>query len=298
MFNRKRLLIVTLLCVFAALPAQVFACSLIPLSVNIHCKTHSDMVGKKICIGDDCSAMFERDSSGAQLRSSRLKDSIYSNDRGVVLFDAARTPLIADAVSVIQAICTEDLSAIRAQFIQAIETWNMKGGDSRFGGNLVLTPYSAAEERRLALARDNYTDCYYAEFMRLGDWLLSNETTRSYCVVNRTLSRTLSLSFSCPTAELSSMYFLGFLLTHIDRSTLPYLAGYLLGIAVLVGMVTIVYRRGVLRAFRPTIWTILGALAGSIALSIVGSFVNFFVYLTIVYIVLCFSRGMLNRKRV
>ena len=167
----------------------------------------------------------------------------------------------------------------------------MKGNDSRFGGNLVLTPYSAAEERRLALARDSYTNCYYAEFERVGDWLISNEAARSYCVDN-----VVSLSFACPTAQLSYMYFLGFLLTHINQATLPYLAGYLLGIVVLAGMVVIVYRRGILRAFRPTIWTILGALAGSIALSVVGSFVNFFVYLIIIYIVLCFSRGMLTRK--
>ena len=292
MFKHKRLLIVTLLCVFAALPTQVLACSLVPLAVNIHCRTHSDIVGKKICIGGDCSATFERESGGARLTNSALKDSIYSSDQGVVLFDPARTPLVADAVLVIEQMCTEDLSAIRTQFIQAIEDWSMKGNDSRFGGNLVLTPYSAAEESRLGLARDTYTDCYYAEFERVGDWLLSNQTMRSYCVVNRSLS----LSFACPTAELSYMYFLGFLLTHISQATLPYLAGYLLGIVVLVGMVVIVYRRGFLRAFRPTIWTILGALAGSIALSVVGSFVNFFVYLIIIYIVLCFSRGMLTRK--
>jgi hypothetical protein len=76
------------------------------------------------------------------------------------------------------------------------------------------------------------------------------------------------------------------------------LSGYLLGLATLVGMIVIAYRRGVLQAFRPTIWTLLGALAGSIALAIIGSLVNFFVYLIIVYIVLCFIRGMLTPRQV
>jgi hypothetical protein len=290
MFNRKRLLIVALLCVFAALPAQAFACSPVQPAVNVRCRTHSDMVGKKICIGGDCSATFERESLGARLTSSPLKDSIYSNDSYGIFFYADRTTLIADAVSVIEQMCTEDLSAIRTQFIQAIDAWRVKEKDSLRDGNLVLTTYSVAEENRLTRDRDSYGSCYYVEFERLGDWLLSNETSRSYCMVSR------KLVFPCPTAQLSYMYFLGFLLTHINQATLPYLAGYLLGIVVLAGMVVIVYRRGILRAFRPTIWTILGALAGSIALSVVGSFVNFFVYLIIIYIVLCFSRGMLTRK--
>jgi hypothetical protein len=148
------------------------------------------------------------------------------------------------------------------------------------------------EENRLALERDSYGDCYYAEFVRLGDWLLSNEAARSYCVDS------ISIGYLCPIAEVSSVRFLGFLLTHIDRNTLPYLSGYLLGLAILAGMIVMVYRRGVLRAFRPTIWTILGALAGSIALAIIGGLVNFFVYLIVVYIILCFIRGMLTPKPV
>ena len=71
-----------------------------------------------------------------------------------------------------------------------------------------------------------------------------------------------------------------------------------MGIAVLVSMIMVLYRRGMLQAFRPTIWTVLGAIVGAIALAIVGSVVDFFVYLIIVYIVFCFSRGMLKPKPV
>jgi hypothetical protein len=215
MTKRTRLLIMTLLCVFTMLPVQAFACSFAPAAVNIHCRTHSDMVGKKICIGGDCSATFERESLGARLTSSALKDSIYSNDSYGIFFYADRTTLIADAVSVIEQMCTEDLSAIRTQFIQAIEAWRVKEKDSLRDGNLVLTTYSVAEENRLSRDRDSYGSCYYAEFERLGDWLLSSETSRSYCMVSR------KLVFPCPTVELSSMYFLGFLLTHINQATLP-----------------------------------------------------------------------------
>jgi hypothetical protein len=286
----KRLLIITLLFMLAALPAQAFACSFAPSAVNIHCRTRSDLVGKKICIGGNCSATFERESGGARLTGSPLKDSIYSNDSYGIFFYADRTTLIADAVLVIEQICTEDLSAIRPQFIQAIEAWRMKEKDALRDGDLVLTTYSVVEEKRLTQDRYSYGSCHYAEFERLGDWLLSTETSRSYCVITR------KLVFPCPIIEISSVQFLGFLLTHISRETLPYLAAYLLGIVLLVGMLIFVYRRGTLRQFRPNVWAILGALAGGIALAGIWGFNNFFVYLAILYILVCFIRGMLAPK--
>jgi hypothetical protein len=79
--------------------------------------------------------------------------------------------------------------------------------------------------------QENYGNYGYEEFTRINDWLLSHDAARSYCV------NSIRLSYLCPIAEVSSVRFLGFLLTHIDRNTLPYLSGYLLGLAILAGMI-------------------------------------------------------------
>jgi hypothetical protein len=285
MASHKRLLIMTLLFVFAALPAQAFACSIVPPAIRVRCAIQSNLEAKKICLGGDCSTTIKIEQDGAHVVSPHLDGNIWIHDGQAITVYGADAA--ADVVTIVQEICSEDMSDIHSPLIQAIESGRQGGGYS-----LTLTAYSASKEDQLKLAKENYGNCSYEEFTRINDWLLSHDAARSYCVDS------IRLGYLCPISEVSSVRFLGFLLTHIDRNTLPYLSGYLLGLATLVGMIVIAYRRGVLQAFRPTIWTLLGALAGSIALAIIGSLVNFFVYLIIVYIVLCFIRGMLTPRQV
>jgi hypothetical protein len=102
----------------------------------------------------------------------------------------------------------------------------------------------------------SYGRCSYHEYSRLGDWLLSKEVSRPYCVLSG------RLGFPCLTVELSLVGFVWFLLQHIDLSTLPYLGIVLLGSLSLLGMIAFIHRRGGRRAFRPSIWLLALTLIG------------------------------------
>jgi hypothetical protein len=287
---RTRIPLLFLLAFLALLPSYAFACSPAPQDVRVRCTIRTDAFFQPVCFGSDCSARFQREELGTKVVSQHLNDSIYINDRYGIIFSPLLTSQYADALTLIQMLCVEDMRAIRPAVLQAIDAWAKNDQRLLYNGDLVLEPYVAKTEQAMHQEQISYGRCNYHEYSRLGDWLLSKEVSRPYCVLSG------RLGFPCPNVELSLVGFVWFLLQHIDFSTLPYLGIVLLSSLSLLGMIAFIHRHGGRRAFRPSIWLLALTLIGGVISTRIAGYVNFAIYLVLVYVTLCLMRALMRKN--
>lgn len=120
--------------------------------------------------------------------------------------------------------CEEDLTPVLESFQQEVAIWldyeNKRG--AFLDGDLILEPYSMEKEGELSIEKSNLFSCSYAEYKRIGDWLIIFETSRPYC-------HTYWFGGGmCPSIIFSLGHFFFYLATDFSLATLPHLIGLLI----------------------------------------------------------------------
>jgi hypothetical protein len=291
MHHRTRIVLFLLSLCCALLPVNALACSPAQQSVRVLCTHRSHFQAQSICFGSDCSLQFKDEISGTQVLSTHLQNSVYITDRFGIVFLPLRTSQHEDALRVIQLICVEDFTSILAPLLHAIDRWTRTDQHQPGNGDFILQPYTETKEQALHQDSSAYRACQYPAYTRLGDWLVSKQITRPYCVESR------RPNVPCPTIELSIGAFLLFLLYHADRSTILYVAIMVFGSALLFGACVLRYRQRGWRAFQPTLWTLGLSLVGTGLSTFVSGFANMLFYFGIIYLFLCLIRPMRDLRR-
>lgn len=121
-------------------------------------------------------------------------------------------------VEALDKLIENDITDIKPILFQEIESWTSDRKGYFLGGDLTFTPYEQSKELRLSKEKNQLLDCHYAEYKRVGNWLVTNSTSRDYCYL------TGGGGGMCPHAVISYPQFFVFLLSNINGTTAPYLA--------------------------------------------------------------------------
>lgn len=148
---------------------------------------------------------------------------------------------------------TCDIGNGRTLIAQEVQLWK-DGWKGYFrGGSLTITPYDAQEETTVQRANANLLSCGYSETRRVGDWLLIDNTSRTYCHLEPFTPCCL-----CPDLRLSIFEFIIYLVSHPQVASLPYLGVFVLLIGAFVLLIRRLIRQKELwMFFRPRASTIL-----------------------------------------
>lgn len=119
----------------------------------------------------------------------------------------------------LSAACQDDLADLQAIFGLAVEDWQ-QAPPAIARSDLFITPATPERKAELLRRHQSYLQCTSIRFYQNGRWLFHTEYQPEYCYV-----------FRVPPGgchdRVSYTRFLFFLLSHPDRSTLPYLLPYL-----------------------------------------------------------------------
>lgn len=199
---------------FWALPFAIFAglilveiawaCSFAPLAVELRCP--SDEYARTI--------MYYAHHFQDEDVEAKIQEELYNGIKAL----AQRAADCGLDVTIVQ----QNLEAEYRQWLQAhasdTPTWN-----------LIFEPYSLNLEQELETRQRDLFSCYYADYERLGDWLVLTKRWRSYCHPN--------IFVFCGADTVFLIGLLGYAFSHMSWVTLPYILGYitlpLLGIGVL-----------------------------------------------------------------
>lgn len=131
-------------------------------------------------------------------------------------------------VEALDKLIENNISDIKPILFQEIDSWTSGRKGYFLGGNLTFTPYEQSKESKLSKDKNQLLDCYYAEYKRVGNWLVTNSTSRDYCYL------TGGGGGMCPHAVISYPQFFVFLLSNINGTTAPYLAVF---IAIIIAII-------------------------------------------------------------
>lgn len=175
----KKFLLI-LLSVFSLLLIQgVSACSMARPTIYFECSIKEDIFVNNItCFNENCtdyvgttygSTHLYRNISGRLSRVASLE-----NNRIWIDPEDVRENYYADLFDLLNEICIEDLSPIKADFYEQFE-----GDDpSMF---LSFKPYSDEDEQLLIIGNSKLERCHYSDYSRVEDWLVSRSKVRDYC---------------------------------------------------------------------------------------------------------------------
>jgi|GEM_PF-5342589 hypothetical protein len=134
--------------------------------------------------------------------------------------------------------CEEDLSPVLEAFEKEISIWlNQKNKRILLDWNLMLELYSTERDDEIQKNSKNLFSCDYEESQRVGNWLIINQTGRSYCFTFTTFSG------SCPSVFISLSSFLFYLIMNLSFTTMPYFMGLLIIISLVVYLWWMILRK-------------------------------------------------------
>jgi hypothetical protein len=157
-----------------------------------------------------------------------------------------------DIISSFDKICEENIDDLKPILYQVTKNWSLGSRGNSASSHLIFEPYSKERESELIKSKNNYRNCYYEDYKKVGNWLIISGEIREYCYMSG------GGGGMCPRAKMSHTKFVGFLLTHINAYTIPYLIGYLLVIAVIIYFTVYLIKRREFGIFlRPNLFNIL-----------------------------------------
>jgi len=207
-----------------------YACVPAPTTIIVECSIKDKLFQQNVsCLNDYCSVNVSKDKYGElSINLPNSVEMIYPSEyfqyHSIVLSKSYERQKLNDLeylISVIDKICVENIDDIKLILNQKIEKW------IEIGGYTLLEPYSKDTETELIKSKNNFLECYYEDFERIGNWITVNHTYRDYCYYYPGTS-------DCPEKTISYSQFLIFLMNNPNIATLPYLFGYLLIIALFV----------------------------------------------------------------
>lgn len=223
----------------------VMACSPVRSTTAIEAQVDKNLLSQqKSCLDQNCLFVLEKDQYGyfSLKRTDAEIDSYPGQNIGRVdkegktirisyfsFYRNNEIPLNKTAfVEALDKLIVNDITDIKPILFQEIESWS--GGRKGYflSGNSTFTPYDQSEEAELLKDKNQLLDCHYAEYKRVGNWLIKNYTSRDYCYLSG------GGGGMCPSAVISYPKFFAFLLTNINSATAPYLFVFL---ALIVGVV-------------------------------------------------------------
>ena len=244
----KKLLLFTILFVFAlSLSNYVWACTPATPTVIIKCDIEDSLFQQNTtCLIDDCSVNISKNQYG--ILYLNIQDSIiYINERYGIQFHGfyrqEDTSIYSEYLPYLDSVCVENLNDIKPTFVQEVQKWMSTKKGYFLGGNLIFEPYSTDRESELIESKNAYGNCHYEDFEKVGNWLVVTETCRDYCHLVG------GGGGNCPHATKSHLLFIGFLLTHPNVNTIPYLFGYLIVLGVAIGFIVYLFKRKELKHF-------------------------------------------------
>lgn len=229
----------TAFALFLVLAQIVMACRPAQPTAVIEAQIDNNLLTQqKSCLDENCLFVLEKDQYGyfSLMRTDAEGTGYPGQNIGSVdregktiwisyssFYRNDKMPLNEIAfVEALDKLVENDISDIKPTLFQEIENWT-KGRKGYFlGGNLTFTPYKQSKEAELLKEKNQLLDCHYAEYKRVGNWLIKNSTSRDYCYL---AGRGGGM---CPSAVISYPQFLAFLLSNINGTTAPYLAVFLL----------------------------------------------------------------------
>lgn len=116
---------------------------------------------------------------------------------------------------------------------QEVEEWNSRWDGYFTGSSMLIEPYKEEKADKFRKQNDK-TGCYYRNFSKEGEWLVSYRDMRSYCRLEGGEGGT------CPSAERSTIKFVAYLATNPEpdnlRALLPYIVNTVL-LAIAAGLI-------------------------------------------------------------
>ncbi len=220
------------------LAQSAFACSPRAPAVFIEAQIDKALFSQpKSCLDRNCRFIFEGEKYGFVVRTNDPDGkgaawategrpgegiqflSFWSSYRNPYHVPATAWPLPEAAfLEALDRLIASDITDLHPVLRPEIESWAKN--HTGFGGNLVFTPYDQGKESKLLEEKNQLLDCRYPEYQRVGDWLVVNWTSRDYCQLT-------AGSPWCPFPVVAYSQFFAFLLSHLNRTTAPYLAAWL-----------------------------------------------------------------------
>lgn len=246
----KKLLLFTILFVFAlSLSNSVWACSPAETAVSIKCDIEDSLFQQNTtCLIDDCSVNISiNQNRELHLNIPDSRDIIYIDETyGIQFYGFYReeyTSNYSHLLPYLDSVCVENLKDIEPTFAKEVQNWMTTKKGNFLGGNLIFEPYSTDRESELIESKNAYGNCHYEDFEKVGNWLVVTQTSRDYCYL------TGGGGGMCPYAIKSHLQFIGFLLTHPNSDTIPYLFGYLIAVVIAIGFIAYFFKRKELKLF-------------------------------------------------
>lgn len=291
----------TAVLLFLVSPQIALACSPAEPTAVIEAQIDKNLLSQeKSCLDQACLFTLEKDQYGyfslqrTDLEAGHPTQRVGSIDREgdsvrISYFSFYRndeTPLNEVAfVEVLDKLIENDLSDIKPVLFQEITNWTNGRKGYFLGGNLTFAPYDQSRESKLLKDKNQLLECHYSEYKRVGNWLVTNSTSRDYCYLSG------GGGGMCPHAVISYPQFLAFLLSDINGTTFPYLAIFALVIGSIVAFGIYLIRKKELWFFlRPRKAKIVVTIIAGILLSL--SFLTallgierFLWYILIVYLI-------------
>jgi hypothetical protein len=164
---------------------------------------------QKSCLDQNCSFVLEKDQYGYfSLKRTDAEATGYPGQNIGIVDKEGKTIMI----SYFSFNRNNEIPLDKTAFVEALD---------KLGGNLTFTPYEQSKELELSKDKNRLLTCRYAEYKRVGNWLVANSTSRDYCYL------TGGGGGMCPHAVISYPQFFVFLLSNINGATVPYLAVFI-----------------------------------------------------------------------
>jgi hypothetical protein len=253
---RTRILILlALIIILSTEPA--FACSPAPHAVQTYCTVREDIFQPEtVCLNEGCSLKIQNPRNYVEIHGSHLQTrvTVYQNSAhgssGLLTFIPHEKETLADSLAVNTRVCNEDFSADQATILLEVQKWYVEEKHYFWDRSLDIEPFT--DKRQQALEQQDYFKCAYAEYQRVGNWLVVKNTTRPYC------QSSILVGFMCPMTVFSLGSFVIYLFTHINSSTIPYVLIFMIAIGLVVAFLIYLKRRGDLgQVLRPNRFNIL-----------------------------------------
>jgi|GEM_PF-4575613 len=235
---------------------RAFACSPVPHSVQTYCTVREDIFQETVCLNEDCSLKIQGSKTSVTIPGShaQTKVTVYHNrasgPSGLLVFIPGEEENLADSLAVNTLVCNEDFSADQAAILVEVQKWYAEDKHYFWDRSLDIEPFT--DKREQALEQQDYFKCAYAEYQRVGNWLVVKNTTRPYC------QGSILVGVICPMTVFSLGSFVIYLFTHLNASTLPYVLICMAAIGLVVVFLIYLKRRRDLRQFlRPNRFNIL-----------------------------------------
>ncbi len=247
---KKVLFLFMILLIFTLLVSNyVHACSIERSTIFLKCDIKDSLFQQDTtCLKSDCSINVSKNQYGElYLDIQDLRIGSRINEKYGIKFygfyNREDTSSYQQLLHYLDSICVENINDIKPIFTREVQNWMLTDKGAFLGGNLIFEPYSKDRESELIESKNKYSNCYYEDSKKIGDWFVITETSRDYCYL------TDGGGGMCPSTTTSYTKFLVFLLSNPNRTTFPYLTWYLILFGTIIGFLAYLFKRKELKLF-------------------------------------------------